>query len=421
MQSTTTCWRCKCCSTQRSRAPRSSRSAMPNWSRRSRRDQPAGISSPSNWRTRRRSTIGSRAPTSSPTCAENAFASASAAITPPTKSRPRSLQLRARSCERVKISEALARSQARPHVEAETHWGHASRGPNERTCVRSVRQRIGPHLDVYGARLGALAAFLQPRRAVAVRAPQAAALPAGVRVVDAPVQAFGKEAQRVGDAQHDHPSVLERGEPVIEVGGRDGDVLAKPHRVVVVHPGVIARLGGPVLEALKGRARIFVVSKAFGAVVAGRSETSERTLALASIEADESSTRARAPNDAVLVDVAAALTNALFRDRVELAELGLGVEAQESRRAGEYVHGVPDRAVGGVRHHGVGTRAGDPHVLVRLRRLARLGPFVDLTVAVGVEHERRPALCLGGIASLVPNLSVDPASHWAAHAATRKP
>src|SRR5262249_48382483 len=81
----------------------------------------------------------------------------------------------------LKISEALARSRARLHVEAETHWGHASRGPNERTCVRSVRQRIGPHLDVYGARLGALAAFLQPRRAVAVRAPQAAALTAGIR------------------------------------------------------------------------------------------------------------------------------------------------------------------------------------------------------------------------------------------------
>src|SRR5262249_40116768 len=121
-------------------------------------------------------------------------------------------------------------------------------------CVRSVRLRIGPHLDVYGGRLGALAAFLQPRRAVAVRAPQPAALPAGVRVIDAPVQALGKEAQRVRDTQHDHLPILERGEAVIEVGGRDWDVLAKPYRVVLVHPGVVARLGTPVLEPLEGRA-----------------------------------------------------------------------------------------------------------------------------------------------------------------------
>src|SRR6266576_3524656 len=97
-----------------------------------------------------------------------------------------------------------------------------------RMCARSMRQRIRPDLDVYSARLGALAAFLQPRRAVAVRAPQSAALPAGVRVVDSAVQALGKEAQWVRDAQHDHLPVLERGEPVIEVGGRDRDVLAKP-------------------------------------------------------------------------------------------------------------------------------------------------------------------------------------------------
>src|SRR5262249_43170236 len=134
--------------------------------------------------------------------------------------------------------------------------------PMNRMCARSVRERIGPHLDVYGARLGALAAFLEPRRAVAVRAPQAAALPAGIRIIDAPVQAFGKEAQRVRNAQHDHLPVLERGEAVIEVGGRDRNVLAKSHRVVVVHPGVVARLGASVLEALEGRTWILVEREA---------------------------------------------------------------------------------------------------------------------------------------------------------------
>src|SRR5215510_14428938 len=77
-----------------------------------------------------------------------------------------------------------------------------------RMSVRSVRERIRPHLDVYGARLGALAAFLQPRRAVPVRAPQAAALPAGIRIIDSPVQSLGKKAQWVWDAQHDHLAVL---------------------------------------------------------------------------------------------------------------------------------------------------------------------------------------------------------------------
>src|SRR5262245_31378168 len=351
------CWCCRSCSAQRSRAPRSSRSALPDWSRRSRPDQPAVISSPSNWRTRRRSTIGSRAPTSSPTCAASAFASASAAITPRKRSRPRSLQLRSRSRKRVLDSSRSAkrwRRRARLHVEAETHWGHASRGPNERTCVRSVRQRIGPHLDVYGARLGALAAFLQPRRAVAVRAPQAAALPAGVRVVDSAVQALGKEAQRVRDAQHDHLPILERDETVIEVGGRDRNVLAESHRIVLVHPGVIARLGGAVLEALETWAWILIIPESLGAVIAGGSGPVERTLALTAIEAHQRAVRARPPKDAVLVDVAAADANAFFRDGIELAELGLRIEAQESRRPGENIKRVPDRTVGRVRHHGVG-------------------------------------------------------------------
>src|SRR5262245_58563947 len=156
-----------------------------------------------------------------------------------------------------------------------------------RMCARSVRQRIGPHLDVYGARLGALAAFLQPRRAVPVRAPQPAALPAGVRVIDPSVQALGKKALRVRNAQYDHLPVLERGETVIEVGGRDRNVFAKSHRVVVVHPGVVARLSASVLEALESRSRVLVVRETFGAVVAGGSGPIQRTLALAPVEADE--------------------------------------------------------------------------------------------------------------------------------------
>src|SRR5262245_13565501 len=150
-----------------------------------------------------------------------------------------------------------------------------------------LRQRIGPHLDVYGARLGALTALLQPWRAVAVRAPQAATFPARARIVDTTIQAFGKKAQRVRNAQHDHLPILERDEAVIEVGGRDRDVLTKAHCVVLVHPGVVARLCGSVFEALEARARVLVVREPFGAVVASCGGSIERTLAFTPIETDQ--------------------------------------------------------------------------------------------------------------------------------------
>src|SRR4029077_11557781 len=108
----------------------------------------------------------------------------------------------------------------------------------------------GADLDVHDAGLRTLAAFHQPRRAIAARAPQAAALPARFRIVDAAVQALGVEAERIGDAQRDHLPVPECHEAVPEIGGRDRDVLAQTHRVVLVHPGVVAGLGAAVLEAL---------------------------------------------------------------------------------------------------------------------------------------------------------------------------
>src|SRR5262249_10211731 len=96
----------------------------------------------------------------------------------------------------------------------------------------------------------------------------------------------GKKAQRVRNAQHDHLPIPERDEAVIEVGGRDRDVLTKAHRVVLVHPGVVARLCGSVLEALEARARVLVVREPFGAVVASCGGSIERTLAFTPIETD---------------------------------------------------------------------------------------------------------------------------------------
>src|SRR5439155_7964983 len=108
---------------------------------------------------------------------------------------------------------------------------------------------------------------------------------------------------------------------------------------------------------------ILVEREPFGAVVTRRLRTVERPLALASVEADQRTVRPRSPHHAVLVDVTAAHPDAFLRNGVELGELDLGVEAQEAGTADEHVEGVPDRAVGGMRHHGIGTGTSDPHVL----------------------------------------------------------
>src|SRR5262249_30353823 len=211
-----------------------------------------------------------------------------------------------------------------------TAGGSVSRAASCVPLPRSLRQRIRPHLDVHGAGLRSLAAFHQPRRAVAAGAPQTAALPAGVRIVDAPVQALGVEAHGIWDAQRDHLSVLERDEAVVQVRGRDRNVLPQARRVVVIDPTVVARLGAGVLEAVEARARISVVREASGAVIAGRLRAVERGLAPATVEADQRAVRARPPQDAVLVDVAPAHADAFLRNRVELRQLRLRVEAQEA-------------------------------------------------------------------------------------------
>src|SRR5262245_52839089 len=66
--------------------------------------------------------------------------------------------------------------------------------------LRLLRQRIGTQLQLHELRHIALAdAFVMERRAVAGARPHAAALPAAVRVVDAPVDELGEEAHRVVD------------------------------------------------------------------------------------------------------------------------------------------------------------------------------------------------------------------------------
>src|SRR5262249_36161749 len=157
------------------------------------------------------------------------------------------------------------------------------------------RQRIRPHLDMNRARFRALAAFHQPRRAVAARTPEPAAFPARARIVDAPVEALGKETERIGNAQHDHLPVLEADGAFGEVGGGDRNVLAEADRGVMIDPGVVARLRARVLEPFEARPRILEERESLRAMVAGRVRPVQRVLAFLAMEADQAAVRARAP------------------------------------------------------------------------------------------------------------------------------
>ena len=109
-------------------------------------------------------------------------------------------------------------------------------------CVPWIGERVGAELDMEGYRKGALDAFLEPRRPVAVRHPSStpAPFPFGIGVVDEAVQARGTTAQRVGNAQHHQFAVLQRQRCVVFVAGRDRHVRPKPQGIVLIDPGVMA-------------------------------------------------------------------------------------------------------------------------------------------------------------------------------------
>src|SRR5688572_21724756 len=132
-------------------------------------------------------------------------------------------------------------------------------------------------------RLRALAAFLEPRRAVAARHPEAAAFPTGVRVIDAALEALRVEPERIRNPQRDHLAGDERVHAVEQVRRRHRNVRAKAGRVVLVDPAVIARLDALVGSADEPRTRITIEAPAFGAVVAGRAWTVQRAFALAPV------------------------------------------------------------------------------------------------------------------------------------------
>src|SRR5688500_3146492 len=171
----------------------------------------------------------------------------------------------------------------------------------------SARQRIGPELHLVNLARRPLARFHVKWRTRADGGPQAAPLPARLRIVDAAVQPLGVEAERIGHANHDPLAVLEREQSFRRVAGVDRRVRAKTGGIKLIDPGVIAAFNAAaVFHAAELRHRLGMQGPALGAMLSGGFRTVERPLARAAIEAGEGPARERGPAHAVAVDVAAA-------------------------------------------------------------------------------------------------------------------
>ncbi len=125
--------------------------------------------------------------------------------------------------------------------------------------LRSMRQRIRAKLELHELRRSAFAALDVERRAVTRGRPDSAAFPTAVRVVDPAVHGLGVEAHGIGDHKIDHLAVLQRNDRLVLIACGKRNVLAEPQRVVLVDPGVVARLGrsiAGVARQLRSRERI---------------------------------------------------------------------------------------------------------------------------------------------------------------------
>src|SRR5690242_5759688 len=105
---------------------------------------------------------------------------------------------------------------------------------------------------------------------------------------------------------------------------------------MLVNEGVVARLRRRVRQFGEPRTRILVEREPLRALDTSRSiRTVQRAFALAAVERDQLACGARAVDHAIGVDVAAADADGLLGQRIELAELGLWIVAQEARGAAE--------------------------------------------------------------------------------------
>src|SRR5208283_5644221 len=88
------------------------------------------------------------------------------------------------------------------------------------------------------------------------------------------------------------------------IAGGDRHIPAQAECVMLIHPGIVARLGAAGTgHTLELRSRKWVESPAFRTVLPRRRRSVERAFALAPVEAGEMPARERCPDNAVAVDV----------------------------------------------------------------------------------------------------------------------
>src|SRR5437667_1959870 len=171
----------------------------------------------------------------------------------------------------------------------------------------SRRERIGTKLELHDLARRSLAALDMEGRSGAVGRPQSLALPASIRIVDAPIHPLRVEAHGIRDAKGDELPVHEGQQRLVGVTGGDGHVRTQAERIVLIDPGVIGGLGA---AGIRHRLELWPGERmerpAFGTVLPGRGGAVERPLAPSTVEAREMSARQRRPDDAAPIDVHAA-------------------------------------------------------------------------------------------------------------------
>ena len=198
---------------------------------------------------------------------------------------------------------------------------------------------------------------------------------------------------------------------VREIAGADRRVRAQAQDVVLIHPGVVRGLGGAV-PARERRPGKRIEGPPLGAQVPlGGARPVETTRALATVEAGDVAARQRHPRHAKAVDVEATHAVSGRRDPVDFHERGLRrirpeLESQDVPRVADVR--APDGAIGRAVRDAVEPEP-DPFVLRGIVRLIGLDVRVALAVAVGVDHQRRPALRFPRVTGRPEHLRVDPA------------